>query len=84
MNIEQLATDLGLALKDKGWIATTAESSTGGGVAYAVTEIPGSSAWFNRSFVTYSNEAKQEMRKNCSRGDTGRVWCLTISEGVCI
>lgn len=61
MNIEQLATDLGRALKDKGWIATTAESCTGGGVAYAITEIPGSSAWFNRSFVTYSNEAKQEM-----------------------
>ncbi|PQJ67811.1 nicotinamide-nucleotide amidase [Photobacterium angustum] len=61
MNIEQLATDLGQALKNKNWVATTAESCTGGGVAYAITEIAGSSAWFNRSFVTYSNEAKQEM-----------------------
>ena len=61
MNIEQLVTDLGQALKNKNWVATTAESCTGGGVAYAITEIAGSSAWFNRSFVTYSNEAKQEM-----------------------
>jgi nicotinamide-nucleotide amidase len=39
----------------------TAESCTGGGVASAVTEIAGSSAWFDRGFVTYSNQAKVEM-----------------------
>lgn len=38
----------------------TAESCTGGGIACALTEIAGSSAWFERGFVTYSNEAKQE------------------------
>ena len=38
-----------------------AESCTGGGVAYALTSLPGSSAWFERGFVTYSNSAKQEM-----------------------
>ena len=38
----------------------TAESCTGGGVAYAITALPGSSAWFERGFVTYSNWAKQE------------------------
>ena len=38
----------------------TAESCTGGGIAYAITEIPGSSEWFERGFVTYSNLAKQE------------------------
>ena len=37
----------------------TAESCTGGGIACAVTEIAGSSGWFDRSFVTYTNEAKQ-------------------------
>ena len=40
---------------------TTAESCTGGGVAYALTNLAGSSTWFERGFVTYSNEAKQEM-----------------------
>lgn len=39
----------------------TAESCTGGGVAHAVTSIPGSSRWFERGFVTYSNLAKQQM-----------------------
>lgn len=39
----------------------TAESCTGGGAAHAVTEIAGSSAWFDRGFVTYSNESKEEM-----------------------
>ncbi|WP_413110954.1 CinA family protein [Thaumasiovibrio sp. DFM-14] len=40
---------------------TTAESCTGGGISAAITEIPGSSAWFERGFVTYSNEAKHAM-----------------------
>lgn len=39
----------------------TAESCTGGGLAEILTRIPGSSSWFERGFVTYSNEAKQEM-----------------------
>jgi nicotinamide-nucleotide amidase len=39
----------------------TAESCTGGGIAYACTEIAGSSDWFDRGFVTYSNAAKQQM-----------------------
>ncbi|SMY36624.1 Nicotinamide-nucleotide amidohydrolase PncC [Photobacterium malacitanum] len=60
-NIEQLAVELGQLLTAKKWIATTAESCTGGGVSFAITDIPGSSAWFNRAFITYSNEAKQQM-----------------------
>jgi len=39
----------------------TAESCTGGGVAQAVTDVAGSSAWFERGFVTYTNQAKVEM-----------------------
>jgi len=40
---------------------TTAESCTGGGVAQAITEVAGSSVWFERGFVTYSNLSKQQM-----------------------
>ncbi|UXI01767.1 nicotinamide-nucleotide amidase [Photobacterium sp. TY1-4] len=60
-DIAQLARELGTALNRQGWMATTAESCTGGGVSMAITEIAGSSAWFDRAFVTYSNEAKQQM-----------------------
>ncbi|BCL71230.1 putative competence/damage-inducible protein [Vibrio nigripulchritudo MADA3029] len=59
--MNQLSQQLGEALLDKGLVMTTAESCTGGGVATAVTDIAGSSAWFDRAFVTYSNEAKMEM-----------------------
>jgi len=52
---------VGLKLKDKGYKLATAESCTGGGIAYAITQVDGSSAWFDRGFVTYCNEAKHEM-----------------------
>lgn len=42
-------------------VLVTAESCTGGWVAQAITDVPGSSGWFERSFVTYSNKAKHEM-----------------------
>lgn len=58
--IDVLARALGDALHARGWLAATAESCTGGLVAGAITAIAGSSAWFDRGFVTYSNEAKQE------------------------
>lgn len=56
-----LATELGAALKARGLMLVLAESCTGGLASAAITEIPGSSAWFERGFVTYSNEAKMEM-----------------------
>ena len=56
-----LSTAVGLALQAKGLLLATAESCTGGGVAQAVTDISGSSAWFERGFVTYSNGAKSSM-----------------------
>ena len=56
-----LATELGLLLKQKHWMLATTESCTGGGVAEAITEIAGSSAWFDCGFVTYSNEAKMRL-----------------------
>ena len=57
----QLSEQVGLALKARGATLTTAESCTGGWIAKAITDIAGSSAWFERSFVTYSNEAKSQM-----------------------
>lgn len=57
----RLAKQVGVALKAHGMMLATAESCTGGGIAQAVTRISGSSAWFDRGFVTYSNAAKEEM-----------------------
>ncbi len=56
-----LAAALGSALGARRWRCATAESCTGGLVAGAITDIAGSSAWFDRGFVTYSNEAKTAM-----------------------
>jgi nicotinamide-nucleotide amidase len=60
-NLLKLADKVGQLLKQKNLILATAESCTGGQVAEVITSIPGSSAWFDRGFVTYSNQAKQEM-----------------------
>ena len=48
-------------LLQRGWMLATAESCTGGMIAAACTDIAGSSAWFERGFVTYSNAAKCEL-----------------------
>jgi len=56
-----LAAQVGGALKSYGLMLATAESCTGGGVAHAITDVAGSSAWFERGFVTYSNLSKQQM-----------------------
>lgn len=56
-----LAQRVGLALKQKGWLLATAESCTGGWIGQAVTMVPGSSAWFDRGFITYSNDAKIDL-----------------------
>ncbi|BBJ22866.1 CinA family protein [Candidatus Nitrotoga sp. AM1P] len=60
-DIENMAIQIGSALKSHGLVLATAESCTGGAVASAITDIAGSSEWFERGFVTYSNEAKREM-----------------------
>ncbi|HET7298717.1 MAG TPA: CinA family protein [Burkholderiales bacterium] len=59
--MEDLAKRLGERLAASGQVLAIAESCTGGWVAQAVTAIAGSSDWFDRGFVTYSNDAKQEM-----------------------
>jgi len=58
---QRLAADLGRRLRECGWRLATAESCTGGLIAGAITSIAGSSDWFERGFVTYSNDAKEEM-----------------------
>jgi nicotinamide-nucleotide amidase len=59
--IRRLAIDLGRALEARGMTVATAESCTGGMIGAAITDIAGSSAWFDRGFVTYSNAAKSDM-----------------------
>jgi nicotinamide-nucleotide amidase len=59
--LEQLAAELGQSLLARGWMLACAESCTGGWAAQACTAIAGSSAWFERGFVTYSNAAKMEL-----------------------
>ena len=58
--ILELSEKLGAVLKDRGLMLATAESCTGGWIGQAVTMVPGSSGWFERGFVTYSNDAKHE------------------------
>jgi nicotinamide-nucleotide amidase len=53
--------DLARELLDRRWLCVTAESCTGGGIAEALTRVAGSSNWFERGFVTYSNESKREL-----------------------
>ena len=60
-NIEELVQQLAAKLTEKGWMLATAESCTGGMIAAACTDLAGSSQWFERGFVTYSNEAKTDM-----------------------
>ena len=59
--LPKISAELGAALRNRGWRMATAESCTGGGIAEALTAIAGSSDYFDRGFVTYSNESKQEL-----------------------
>lgn len=60
-DIIDLAARVGRELQAKGLLLATAESCTGGGVAQAITEIAGSSEWFDCGFITYSNASKTEL-----------------------
>lgn len=61
MDTTSICTALASALQARGWMMATAESCTGGMIAARCTDLPGSSNWFERGFVTYSNAAKSEM-----------------------
>jgi len=60
-DLPQLATKVGNLLTNRNLLLATAESCSGGGIAYAVTEISGSSKWFECGFITYSNSSKSEL-----------------------
>lgn len=59
--LQELSQQVGEALLQHGWLLVTAESCTGGWLAQTITAIAGSSAWFDRGFVTYSNQSKTDM-----------------------
>ncbi|CAK0764888.1 NMN aminohydrolase [Gammaproteobacteria bacterium] len=61
MDLEELAQRVGQTLAARQFFLATAESCTGGGVGQALTAISGSSSWYERGFITYSNLAKEEL-----------------------
>ena len=84
--MQQLAEQLGAALQARALRLCAAESCTGGWLAKVVTDIPGSSAWFERGFVTYSNQAKQDMLGVSSallqqHGAVSEACVLAMAEG---
>ena len=59
--LTSLSQKIGAALKQRGLMLSCAESCTGGWIATVITSVAGSSEWFERGFVTYSNQAKMDM-----------------------
>lgn len=59
--IHRLVSGVAAALEQRGWILAVAESCTGGWIAKCCTDLAGSSNWFERGFVTYSDRAKREL-----------------------
>jgi nicotinamide-nucleotide amidase len=59
--LQSLPLRLGELLAAQSMLLVSAESCTAGGIGFAVTQVAGSSGWYDRGFVTYSNEAKQQM-----------------------
>lgn len=59
-DLNALAIRVGQALKQRRWFLATAESVTGGGISQVITDIAGSSEWFDCGFVTYSNGSKTQ------------------------
>jgi nicotinamide-nucleotide amidase len=57
----ELSERVGQLLGRRGWLLTTAESCTGGWVGQVITAVAGSSAWYDRGFITYTNRSKQEL-----------------------
>lgn len=58
---EELVKTLSERLRKRSWQLASVESCTGGGLSFLLTSLPGSSFWFERGFVTYSNQSKIDM-----------------------
>ncbi|MFN3984884.1 MAG: CinA family protein [Rhodocyclaceae bacterium] len=80
--LTQLSAHVGRWLGGRGLCLATAESCTGGWIAETVTATAGSSVWFDRGFVTYSNAAKQDMLgvRDATLADHGAVSEATVQE----
>lgn len=86
MTTYMLASKLGERLSSKNLRCVVAESCTGGSLAAAITDIPGSSQWFDRGFITYSNASKQQMlsvpeRMIASEGAVSEAVVRAMAEG---
>ncbi|MFZ1641101.1 MAG: nicotinamide-nucleotide amidase [Candidatus Contendobacter sp.] len=81
-NLYELATQVGIALRTRDRTLAIAESCTGGWIAKVVTDVPGSSGWFDRGFVTYSNAAKGELLgvRDATIADHGAVSAEVVAE----
>ncbi len=84
--LERLVQKLASGLTKCGWFMATAESCTGGWIAKCCTDLAGSSAWFDRGFVTYSDRAKHDLLgvdfstlKNA--GAVSRATAIEMAEG---
>ena len=78
----ELAAQVGILLRRQGLFLVTAESCTGGWIAKVISDIPGSSAWFERGLIVYSDAAKQELL-NVSKttlAQFGAVSAETVAE----
>ncbi len=84
VQIPTLVQQVADALLARGGMLATAESCTGGGIAAALTDLAGSSQWFERGFVTYSNQAKQDMLRvtSAALADHGAVNETVVSQMV--
>lgn len=85
-SLEKLAAEMALELTAIGWKMATAESCTGGWIAKCCTDLAGSSAWFERGFVTYSDAAKKDALGVDARilqeaGAVSRAVALQMAEG---
>ncbi len=82
--LPELAQQVAQSLIQHKWLLATAESCTGGGLAYTLTEIAGSSQWFDCAVVSYSNQAKQRLLnvKAETLQQFGAVSTETVSEMV--
>ena len=80
--IRDLSEQLGAQLLSNAMVLATAESCTGGWISQAVTMVPGSSKWFDRGFVTYTNQSKHEVLgvRTSTLETEGAVSELTVRE----
>jgi nicotinamide-nucleotide amidase len=89
VELVDIARSVGERLLAAGRVLVTAESCTGGRIAAAVTDVPGSSDWFDRGFVSYSNRAKTDMlgvptAVIASEGSVSRRVAELMAEGALI